>query len=125
MALVRKFTRRKKYFLTKIDIVHVNLILVYVDINNSHVNIIMMHVDINKSHVYIIMLHVDIISLACRGQKYTTILSCLKNLRLFLYTLDVMAMHGVGLTVCSTKNGKRCRLSQMIFTNPQILNTLA
>ena len=33
----------------------------------------MLHVDINKSHVDIIMLHVDIIYLACRGQKYATI----------------------------------------------------
>ena len=38
-----------------------------------HVNIIMLHVDINKSHVNIIMLHFDIIYLACRGQKYATI----------------------------------------------------
>ena len=59
MALVRKFTHRKKYFLTKIV--------------NVHVNIIMLHVDINKSHVNIIMLHVDIIYLAFRGQKYATI----------------------------------------------------
>ena len=59
MALVRKFTRRKKQFLTKIDIVHVNIIMV--------------HVDITKSHVNKIMLHVDIIYLACRGQKYATI----------------------------------------------------
>ena len=47
MTLVRKFTRRKKQFLTKIDNLHVN----------------------------IIMLHVDIIYLACRGQKYATIKS--------------------------------------------------
>ena len=42
-------------------------------IDNLHVNIIMLHVDLNKSHVNIIMLHVDIIYLACRGQKYVTI----------------------------------------------------
>ena len=41
----KKFIGRKEYFLTKIDNVHVN----------------------------IIMLHVDIIYLACRGQKYATI----------------------------------------------------
>ena len=35
----------------------------------------MVHVDINKSHVNIIMLQFDIIYLACRGQKYATIVS--------------------------------------------------
>ena len=39
-----------------------------------HVNIIMVHVDINKSHVNLILLHVDIIYLASRGQKYATII---------------------------------------------------
>ena len=68
MALERKFTRRKKLFLTKID--------------NVHVNIIMLHVDINKSHVNIIMLHVDIIYLACRGQKYVTMQHNYVNMRL-------------------------------------------
>ena len=38
-----------------------------------HVNIIMLHVDINKWHVNIIISHVDIIYLACRGQKYAII----------------------------------------------------
>ena len=57
MALVRPV--EKKTILKKIDIVHVN--------------IIMLHVNINKSHVNKIMLHVDIIYLACRGQKYVTI----------------------------------------------------
>ena len=66
MALVRKFTRRKKNFLTKIDNVHVNIIMVLVDINNSHVNII--------------ILHVDIIYLACKGQKYATIQIIKKSL---------------------------------------------
>ena len=37
---------------------HVNIIMLHVDINKSHVNIIMLHDDINKSHVDIIMLHV-------------------------------------------------------------------
>ena len=32
------------------------------------------YVDINKSHVNIIMLHTDIIYLACKRQKYATIL---------------------------------------------------
>ena len=52
---------------------HVNIIISHVNIFMLHVNIIMLHVDINKSHVNIIMLHVDIIYLACRGQKYATI----------------------------------------------------
>ena len=39
----------------------------------------MLHVDINKSHVNIIMLHVDIIYLACRWQKYATIVNLLKS----------------------------------------------
>ena len=51
----------------------------HVDINKSHVNIIMLHVDMNKSHVNIIMLHVDIIYLACRGQKYATIVLIIIN----------------------------------------------
>ena len=34
----------------------------------------MLHVDINKSHVNIIISHGDIIYLACKGQKYATIL---------------------------------------------------
>ena len=34
-----------------------------------HVNIIMLHVDMNKSHVNIDMLHVTIMYLACMGQK--------------------------------------------------------
>ena len=42
-------------------------------IDNVHVNKIMLHVNINKSLVNIIMLHVDIIYLACREQKYATI----------------------------------------------------
>ena len=61
MAIKRKFTRRKKYFLTKIDNVQVNIIMVHVDINTC------------KSQDNIIMLHVEIIYLACRGQKYATI----------------------------------------------------
>ena len=32
-----------------------------------HVNIIMLHVDINESHMNMIMLHVDKIYQACRG----------------------------------------------------------
>ena len=59
MALVRKFTCRKKIIFDKKC--------------NVHVNIIMLHVDIDKSHVNIIMLHVDIIYLAGRGQKYASI----------------------------------------------------
>ena len=51
----KKIYPEKKKILTKID--------------NLHVNIIMVHVDINKLHVNKIMLHVDIIYLACRGQK--------------------------------------------------------
>ena len=47
--------------------------IILTKIDNVHVNIIMLHVDINKSHVNIIMLHIDIIYLACRGQKYATI----------------------------------------------------
>ena len=35
----------------------------------------MLHVDINKSHVNIVISHVDIIYLACRGQKYATIIT--------------------------------------------------
>ena len=39
----------------------------------KHVNIIMLKVDIDKLHVDIILLHVDIIYLACRRQRYVTI----------------------------------------------------
>ena len=41
MALARKFNRRK-YFLTKIDNVHVYIIMVHLDINKFHVNIIIL-----------------------------------------------------------------------------------
>ena len=39
-----------------------------------HVNTIMLDVDIRKSHVCIIMLHVDIISPVGRWQKYAIII---------------------------------------------------
>ena len=48
--------------------------ILHVDIS-LQVRIIMLHVFKNKSDVNIIMLRDDIIYLACRGQKYATILS--------------------------------------------------
>ena len=63
---------------------HVDIIMLHVDINKSHVDIIMLHVDINKSHVNIIILYVDIIYLACRGQKYATIIRRLQALKFCL-----------------------------------------
>ena len=45
----------------------------------------MLHVDINKLQV-IIMLHVDIIYLACRGQKYATIV---KTFEFFSFGLSL------------------------------------
>ena len=57
-----------------IIILHVNIIILHVDIIMLHANIIILHVDLNKSHVNMIILHVEIIYLACRRQKYATIL---------------------------------------------------
>ena len=68
---------------------HVDIIMLHVDINKLHVHIIMLHVDINKLHVHIIMLHVDIIYLACRGQKYATIVLISSNSRIVLLYLNV------------------------------------
>ena len=46
----------------------------YVDIRlKLHVNIIILHVDINKRHVNMIMLHVDIMYVACMGQRCSII----------------------------------------------------
>ena len=52
-----------------------NILISHSHIVMLHVKIIMLHVDIKKLHVNIIMFHVDIIYLACREQKYTTILT--------------------------------------------------
>ena len=44
-----------------------------VDIVTMHINLILLYADINESPIYIIMLHIDIIYLAYRGPKLATI----------------------------------------------------
>ena len=59
---------------------HIDIIILYIDIqkshvniNNLHVDIIILHIDIIKSHVNVSKLHEDIIYLTCSGQKYANI----------------------------------------------------
>ena len=46
---------------------------IMVDIVTMHINLILLYADINESPIYIIMLHIDIIYLAYRGPKLATI----------------------------------------------------
>ena len=60
---------------------YVNIIVLHVDIDRLYVNIIMLCVDINRSYVNLIMLHFDIIYLACRGQKVSEWIDRCNNMK--------------------------------------------
>ena len=73
----------------------------HADITMLHVDITMLHADITMLHADIIMLHVDITYLACRGQKYDTIV--IREIQKYVPFLGVSV--GVIVTVTAEPGG--------------------